>query len=74
MLILLQHQPSRLIGFQDGGAAFFSVCSLVNIPEGSFSRGLPIILLFNPNCSQLAMMMVAMLGDRFLVVVSTASD
>jgi len=49
IFILLQHRPSRLIGLQYNRAVFLSVSHLVNIPVGAFGRGLPIIVLFNPN-------------------------
>ena len=49
ILILLQHQASQLIALQYGRLAFVSVSRLVNIPVGAFGRGLPMILLFNPN-------------------------
>jgi len=49
ILILLQHRPSRLIDRQYSRSASSYVSRLVNIPVGAFGRGLPIIILYNPN-------------------------
>jgi len=49
IFIHLQHRPTRLIALQYGRSAFISVSRLVDIPVNAFSRGLPIILLFDLN-------------------------
>jgi len=49
IFILLQHRPSRLIAPQYGYSISSSASHLVNIPVSAFSRGLSMILWFNPN-------------------------
>jgi len=49
IFILPQHRPSRVIDIQYGRSTSSLVSRLVNIPVSAFVRGLPIILLFNPN-------------------------